>query len=123
LADPEMPNTIQHNLDTTRENRPARPDGRVRINARQPGGYDDPVPTSPANFAAYFTELTKATNDTGRAGSKPLQQVDPTAGVSALGGFSINLLARNVNFTAPVLALAGRAGVNLALGLSYNSNV
>ncbi len=119
---PEEPEIVR-DLDATREARPAQPEARVKVNARQGAGYDDPVPTSSANFPAYFTELTKMTNDTGMAGSKPLQMVDPTAGVSSIGGYSINLLSRNVNFTAPVLALAGRTGLNLGLGLSYNSNV
>jgi YD repeat-containing protein len=123
LVDPEMPKSFQYDLETTRSNRPAPPEARVRINARQGAGYDDPVPTSTANFPAYFTELTKALNDTGLAGSKPMQQVDPTTGVSAIGGLSHNMLSRNLNFTAPVLSLAGRGGLNLALGLSYNSNV
>ncbi len=43
--------------------------------------------------------------------------------MSTIGGFSNNLLSRNLNFTAPVLALAGRGGLSLGLGLSYNSNV
>ena len=122
-AAPKMPKTAAYNLDTTRHTRPSLPEGRGKINARQGAGYDDPVPTSTTNFPAYFTKLTKAINDTGLVGSKPLQQVDPTISVSTIGGFSHNLLSHNLNFTAPVLALAGRGGLNLGLGLSYNSNV
>ncbi|MGE0133073.1 MAG: hypothetical protein AB7U82_33770 [Blastocatellales bacterium] len=60
---------------------------------------------------------------TGIAGSQPMQLVDPTAGSSSVGGFSYNLDSRNFNFTFPALALPGRAGMGLALALSYNSRL
>lgn len=111
------------NLDYMREQRPARPEPRVSINTLPPSGYDDPQPTQTGSFNSYYTELTKAANATGVAGSKPLQTTDPTAGTASVGGVSINLDAKNFSFTAPVLGLAGRAGLNLGLALTYNSRV
>ena len=119
--DAEMPNAAAYDLDHTRNEKPREPEGVVRSNALQPAGYHDPVPTSTANFNSYFTELSKPANDIGMAGSKPMQMVDPTAGTSVIGGMSINLGSQNLNFTAPVMLLGGRAGMNLSLGLTYNS--
>ncbi len=121
--DADMPNTAHHDLDHTRNEKPQEPEGRVRTNSLQPAGYHDPVPTSSANFSSYFTEMTKSGNDIGMAGSKPMQMVDPTAGTSVIGGMSVNLGSKNLNFTAPALSLGGRAGMNLSLGLTYNSQV
>ena len=121
--DGDMPNSASYDLDRTRNDKPREPEGVVRSNALQPAGYHDPVPTSTANFNSYFTELSKPANDIGMAGSKPMQMADPTAGTSVIGGMSINLGSKNLNFTAPALSLGGRAGMNLSLGLTYNSQV
>ncbi len=115
--------TTGGSLDQTRATTPNAPEPRVRINSLPPSGYDDPMPTSSADFSAYYTELTKANNDTGMAGSKPMQMADPTAGTGVVVPFSLNMGSRNTNFTLPVVALGGRSGLNVSLGLTYNSNV
>jgi RHS repeat-associated protein len=139
------------NLDTLRNNRPERPapyqpvgrlPGSDQEGVERQGGhgglrgetefltgslpganYDDPKPTITANYNAYLTELSKASNAAGTAGSQPMQSIDPTAGSASVGGFSYNLDSKNYNFMAPVMGLAGRAGLDLSLALSYNSNV
>ena len=111
------------NLDTLRSSTPNLPDAPNGSNSLPTTSYDDPKPTSTGYFNSYFTELTKAGNDAGVAGSKPLQSTDPTAGDCSVGGFSYNLDSRNYNFTAPVLALGGRARLNLSFGMSYNSKI
>ncbi len=111
------------NLDTLRSTTPALPDPPGGTNTAPPVGYDDPKPATPANFSNYYTNLVTAANDTGVAGSKPLQNADPTAGNAVVGGVSVNLDSGNFSFTAPVLALAGRAGLNLSLALTYNSKI
>ena len=130
------------NLDLLRNNRPQRPNpyqpigtlpgteqgslrgGREYLTAGLPGpNYDDPKPTITANYNAYLTELSKAANAAGPAGSQPMQNIDPTAGTASVGGFSYNLDSKNYNFLAPVMGLAGRAGLDLSLALSYNSNI
>ncbi len=88
-----------------------------------PATYDDPKPTINANYDGYLTELTKSYNPSGPIGALPLQAPDPTASRSVVGGLSVDLITRHFNFNAPVLSLAGRAGMNLSLGLSYNSSV
>jgi Subtilase family len=121
--DGEMPKDASYDLDRTRDGKPNEPEGRVRTNALQPAGYHDPVPTNTANYNSYFTQLANYFNDIGVAGSKPMQMPDPTAGTSVIGGMSINLATKNLNFMAPVMSLGGRAGMNLSLGLTYNSQV
>jgi len=118
-----MPQGTPPNLDFMRTNRPSQPDASSAVNNYPPSGYTDPIPTTTANFNSYYTQLTLAKNATGIAGSKPLQSVDPTAGDAVAGNISVNLDSGNFNFAAPVLSLAGRAGLNLNLALSYNSRV
>ena len=110
-------------LDTLRATTPNLPDAPGGTNTPPPAGYDDPKPVSTANFSSYFTNLVTAANDTGIAGSRPLQNADPTAGNAVTGGLSVNLDSGNFSFTAPVLALPGRAGLNLSLSLTYNSKI
>ncbi|MBL8188465.1 MAG: hypothetical protein JNK38_10685, partial [Acidobacteria bacterium] len=40
-----------------------------------------------------------------------------------MGGVSYNLDSKNYSFSLPVMSLAGRAGLNVGLGLSYNSKI
>jgi len=110
-------------LDYIRANNPNPPAAYVQNSTLPPAGYDDPQPTQTASFNSYYTELSKAVNAAGTAGSQPLQSVDPTAADATVGGISINLDSRNYNFSAPVLSLKGRAGVDLTLNLTYNSRV
>lgn len=56
-------------------------------------------------------------------GALPLQAPDPTTGNSVTGGLSVDLIQRRFSFSAPILALAGRAGLGAALALSNSSNV
>ena len=111
------------NLETLRLTTPNLPDPPNGPNTLPTTSYDDPKPTSTGYFNNYLTEQTQAANASGIAGSKPLQSTDPTAGDCSVGGFSYNLDSRNYNFIAPVLALGGRAGLNLSFGMSYNSKV
>ena len=110
-------------IDGLRNHVPGPPEPHVSTNSLPPPGYDDPKPAQTANFNAYLTEITKAHQTSGIAGSTPFQKVDPTAGNTTVGGISVNLSSGNVSFTAPVLSLAGRAGLNLDLALTYNSKV
>jgi RHS repeat-associated protein len=111
------------NLDTLRNTSPALPDPPNGTNVTPPTGYDDPKPTATANFNSYYTLMSSATGDAGVAGSKPLQLADPTAGGAVAGGVSVNLDSRNFSFSTPLIALPGRAGLNLSLALTYNSRV
>ncbi len=114
-----------NNLDTMRANTPNLPNPYVPSGTLPPPTYSDPWPEGPSYdyfLNACYTELTKAKNATGVAGSLPMQSVDPTSGSASVGGVSINLDSRNVNFTLPILSLAGRAGLNFSLALSYNSH-
>ena len=110
-------------LDAMRGTVPQAPPAYQMTGSLPPAGYDDPRPSLASNFDAYLTELTKERNATGVAGSKPMQSADPTAGRASVGGWSYNLDSQNYNFTAPVLTLPGRAGMNLSLALSHNSRV
>jgi hypothetical protein len=110
-------------LDFLRGNTPNLPDPPSSVNVAPPTGYDDPMPTDTAKFNDYLTNLSKADHDTGLAGSKPLQNADPSIGTAVAGGMSYNFDSRNLSFTAPVVSLGGRAGMNLSLGLTYNSRV
>jgi hypothetical protein len=111
------------NLETMRGSAPQAPPAYQMTGSLPPAGYDDPRPTTTGSFDAYLTDLTAGGNATGIAGSKPMQSADPTAGSAGVGGWSFNLDSQNYNFTAPVLSLPGRAGMNLSLALSYNSRV
>jgi hypothetical protein len=111
------------NLDTMRSSQPQAPNAYQQTGTLPPAGYDNPKPTIVANYDAYLTLLTLRGNATGVAGSLPMQLVDPTAGTAGVGGWSHNLGSGNYNFTAPVLSLPGRAGLDLSLALSYNSRV
>jgi hypothetical protein len=107
------------NLDTLRSSTPSLPDPPGGTNVTPPTNYDDP---KAASTAANLSPLSLSLHDTGIAGSKPLQNADPTTGASVTG-VSFNLDSRNFTFTAPVLSLAGRAGLNLSLALTYNSKI
>jgi RHS repeat-associated protein len=111
------------NLDTLRSSTPNPPDPPSGTNVTPPTNYDDPKPTVTGNFNSYYSEMNRSYNDTGAAGGRPLQMADPTAGNSAVGGITFNPESKNFSFAAPALALAGRAGLNLSLALSYNSRV
>jgi hypothetical protein len=106
------------NLDTMRASQPQAPNAYQQTGTLPPAGYNDP---KPALNDSYLTELSKAANATGIAGSLPMQAADPTAGTASVGGVSINLDNKSYNFSAPLLSLPGRAGHGLALGVSYNS--
>ncbi|MEK7830571.1 MAG: hypothetical protein AAB401_05755, partial [Acidobacteriota bacterium] len=84
-------------------------------------GYDDPKPGNTANYDSYLTRLAARGNATGAG--QPMQLSDPTAGAAVVGGVSYNLDSKNYSFSLPVMSLAGRAGMNVGLGLSYNSKV
>ncbi|HWQ31967.1 MAG TPA: carboxypeptidase regulatory-like domain-containing protein, partial [Blastocatellia bacterium] len=111
------------NLNTLRSSLPNLPDPPNGTNVAPPSGYDDPKPANTSSFSSYYTEMNRSYNDTGTAGGRPLQLADPTAGSAAAGGLSVNPESKNFNFTAPVLSLSGRAGLNLMLALSYNDRV
>jgi YD repeat-containing protein len=111
------------NLDTMRSSDPQPPAAYQQTGTLPPSTYDDPRPLNTANYSSYLSEMTSGGNATGLAGGKPMQSVDPTAGSASVGGFSYNLDSQNFNFTAPVLSLAGRAGMGLSLGLSNNNKV
>jgi hypothetical protein len=110
-------------LDVLRASTPNLPDTPPNVNVAPPTGYDDPMPTETAKFNDYLTNLSKADHDTGIAGSKPLQNADPSIGTAVAGGMSFNFDSKNLSFTVPVVSLGGRAGMNLSLGLTYNSRV
>ncbi|MDX2040804.1 MAG: RHS repeat-associated core domain-containing protein [Acidobacteriota bacterium] len=76
-----------------------------------------------ANYNSYLTQMIQSHNPSGPAGALPLQAADPIASSSVVGGISAFLDSRQFGFTAPVLSLAGRAGLNVSLGLSYSSKV
>lgn len=67
--------------------------------------------------------MVQVHNPNGPAGALPLQAADPTASSSIVGAVSAFLDSRQFSFTAPVLSLAGRAGLGVSLGLSYSSKV
>ena len=70
-----------------------------------------------------LSQLTTDANQGGPVGALPMQAADPTTGGSVIGGLSVNMVSKQYNFTAPVMGLAGRAGMNLSVGLSYSSRV
>jgi hypothetical protein len=82
---------------------------------RNPASYDDPKPADVNSFDSYLTSAAQPGNATGPAGALPMQVPDPTAGNSATSGLSIELQQQRFNFVAPVLNLAGRAGMNVSL--------
>jgi hypothetical protein len=84
--------------------------------------YFDPAPTNTANYDGYLSRIVSASDAAGIAGSQPMQMVDPTAGSSAVGGFSFNLGSGNYNFTVPAFSEPGRAGMGITLTMSYNSH-
>lgn len=112
-----------NNLDTLRNTLPQPPSAYVPSGTTPPTGYEDPKPVVTANYASYLTQLTQSYNPSGPAGALPLQAADPTAANAAVGGVTAFLDSKQFNFTAPVLSLAGRAGLNVSLGLSYSSKV
>ena len=108
------------NLTTMRNNTPQAPS--YSQTGTLPGaGYDDPKPTTTANYDSYLTQLSARGNATGAG--QPMQLLDPTAGAAVVGGVGYNLDSKNYSFSLPVMSLAGRAGLNVGLGLSYNSKV
>lgn len=58
-------------------------------------------------------------NTTGAAGAA-VARVDP---LNRTGGGAVDLLSGNYSWSLPLVGLPGRAGLNLGLGLSYNSKV
>ncbi|MGE0102419.1 MAG: hypothetical protein AB7U64_08840, partial [Blastocatellales bacterium] len=110
-------------LDTMRASTPQAPNPYLPNGTMPPGGYIDPRPVNSAAFDAYLTALASSGNATGIAGSQPLQAADPASGTASVGGWSHNMTSKNYNFTAPVLSLGGRAGMGVALALSYNSKL
>ena len=110
------------NLDTLRTTLPQAPDAYAQ-GSLPAASYLDPTPINNANLNTYFTQLTEPHNPSGPIGALPMQAPDPTAGASAIGGLSVDLVTRHFNWAAPVLSLAGRAGLGVGLGLSYSSNV
>jgi hypothetical protein len=111
------------NLDTMRANSPQPPNAYQQTGTLPAASYYDPAPANTANYDGYLSQMTVGGDATGIAGSLPLQSVDPTAGSASVGGWSYNLDSTNYNFTAPVLALPGRAGLGVTLAVSYNSRV
>jgi RHS repeat-associated protein len=111
------------NLDTLRGTTPQPPNSYQPSGSLPPSTYDDPKPVNTANYDAYLTAAVQPENATGPVGALPLQAPDPTVGHSVIGGVTADLLARRFNFTAPVLSLAGRAGLDAALALSYSNNL
>lgn len=110
------------NLDTMRGSSPSQPSYQ-QVGPLPSSGYDDPKPSNTNNYNSYLTQLSLRSNAIGVAGGLPMQAADPTAGSAVVGGWSYNLDSGNYNFTLPVLGLAGRAGMNVTLALSYNSKV
>jgi RHS repeat-associated protein len=116
LQQPELPN-----LDTLRNNAPQAPNAYVPTGTLPSSTYDDPKPTVTANYDAYLTQLAALSNQAGPAGATPRQVPDPTAGTASVGGLSIEVGSGRYNFSAPVVGLPGRAGLDLALALNYSS--
>jgi hypothetical protein len=110
------------NLDTMRNNLPQLPNSYTQ-GSLPAASYLDPKPLNDALAPAYFSALTWDNNQGGPVGALPFQPADPTTGNSVIGGLSINMQHKQYNFSAPVLSLPGRAGLNLSLGLSYSSRV
>ncbi|HQR33723.1 MAG TPA: RHS repeat-associated core domain-containing protein [Blastocatellia bacterium] len=107
-------------LDTMRSNTPQQP-SYSQTGSLPSNGYDDPKPNNTTNYDSYLTQLSARGNATGAG--QPMQLSDPTAGAAVVGGVGYNLDSQNYSFSLPVLSLAGRAGLNVSLGLSYNSKV
>ena len=112
-----------NNLDTLQNNLPQPPNAYAPSGIPAPAGYEDPKPVTTANYASYLTQMTQSYNPSGPAGALPLQAADPTAAGASVGGVTFFLDSKQYSFTAPVLSLAGRAGLNASLGLSYGSKV
>ncbi|MGH9801468.1 MAG: hypothetical protein ACRD82_13975, partial [Blastocatellia bacterium] len=108
------------NLDTMRNNTPQAP-SYSQTGTLPAAGYDDPKPSNTSNYDSYLTQLAARNNATGAG--QPMQLSDPTAGAAVVGGVGYNLDSRNYSFSLPVMSLAGRAGLNVGLGLNYNSKV
>lgn len=108
------------NLATMRDNTP-QAFSYSATGSLPAAGYDDPKPTNTTNYDSYLTQLAARNNAVGAG--QPMQLLDPTAGAAVVGGVSYNLDSRNYSFSLPVMSLAGRAGLNVGLGLSYNSKV
>ncbi|MFN8003432.1 MAG: hypothetical protein U0X75_20730 [Acidobacteriota bacterium] len=111
------------NLDTMRGNLPQSPAAYQQTGTLPAAGYDDPQTDSDNELRCVSDAIDPTGKSQYPAGSLPLQAADPTTGQSAVGGISADLVNRQFNFTAPVLALAGRAGLGLGLALSYSSKV
>src|SRR5262249_46357120 len=79
------------NLATMRSNAPQPPNAYQQTGSLPDPSYFDPVPTNTANYDGYLSQIVAAGGDAGIAGSQPMQLVDPTAGSSAVGGWSYNL--------------------------------
>lgn len=111
------------NLDTMRANSPQTPAAYQQTGTLPAASYYDPAPTNTANYDGYLSQMTVAGEAAGVAGGLPMQSADPTSASASVGGWSYNLDSTNYNFTAPVLALSGRAGLGVTLAMSYNSRV
>ncbi|MDX2040328.1 MAG: RHS repeat-associated core domain-containing protein [Acidobacteriota bacterium] len=108
------------NLSTMRSSTPQQP-SYSSTGTLPAAGYDDPKPTNTTNYDSYLTKLAARENAVGSG--QPMQLFDPTAGAAVVGGVSYNLDSKNYSFSLPVMSLAGRAGLNVGLGLSYNSKL
>ena len=106
-----------------RSNAPQPPNPYQQTGSLPSPSYYDPAPTNTANYDGYLSPLPFRGDATGPAGKLPLQPADPTAGSASVGGWSYNLDSTNYNFIAPVLSQPGRAGLGVALAMSYNSKV
>ncbi|MBS1791530.1 MAG: RHS repeat protein [Acidobacteria bacterium] len=107
-------------LDAMRSNIPQQP-SYSQTGSLPSSGYDDPKPSNTNNYDSHLTQVSSRANATGAG--QPMQLSDPTAGAAVVGGVGYNLDSKNYSFSLPVVSLAGRAGLNVGLGLSYNSKV
>ena len=115
-------NGVAPNLDTLRGSWPQAPTAYAQGILPAPS-YLDPKPLNDAAAGTYLSHLVFPQNQGGLVGALPMQAADPTTGGAVIGGLSLNMATKQYNFMAPVMGLAGRAGMNLALGLSYSSRV
>jgi RHS repeat-associated protein len=108
-------------IDYMRSNAPNGAEPHVSANELPNYVYDDPQPTNTQWFDAYYHDIGNLNNSVGYAGVMPGEIGDPTTS-GAVGGIqTVDLGSQNINFTAPVVSLSGRAGLNLNLSINYNS--
>jgi RHS repeat-associated protein len=108
-------------LDYMRNNQPQSPEPRVSVNLPRCCDYQPPIPGGDSgSYDHYYTAALRPENATGKSGSTAGRAGDPTIGNSATGGQSVTLGSRNINFSIPILSLAGR-GMGINLALNYNS--